>query len=139
MQVLVRSFVTVLTSLWHRLKKDITSSADVQIQAQPTEHKPYKQSIFDTVDKDVSVFIRATGWATQADGNFHLVFDSSPPYEVLFMVHQIKETDKWVMKLVHRDGNKQALATGESNENGVSWQVAHNAIQIGKFHSLSKQ
>ena len=30
-------------------KKDVTSSADVQFQAQPIEHKPYKQSIFDTV------------------------------------------------------------------------------------------
>ena len=44
-------------------KKDITSSADVQIQAQPIEHKPYKQSIFDTKDKDFSVFIRVAGWS----------------------------------------------------------------------------
>ena len=29
--------------------KDVTSSADGQFQAQPIEHKPYKQSIFDTV------------------------------------------------------------------------------------------
>ena len=75
-------------------KKDVTSSADVQFQAQPIEHRPYKQSIFDTVDEDVAVFIRATGWYMKGNGRLYLVFNSSPPYDILFMAHQFKATQK---------------------------------------------
>ena len=119
-------------------EKDVTSSADVQFQAQPIEHKPYKKSIFETVDKDVSIFIRAAGWIKKGNGNFYFVFEFSPPHEILFIVNYYKVKDKWLMKIVDRDGNEQALATGESLKNDLYWQVTHNTSQIGDF-SLSKQ
>ena len=77
-------------------KKDITSSADVQFQAQPIEFKPHKPSIFDAVDKDMSVFIRAAGW-NKVRGEFYLVFNSSPPHDVLFMVQYLKVEDKFLL------------------------------------------
>ena len=119
-------------------KKDITSKADVQFQAQAIEHKPYKQSIFDPSDKDVSVFIRAAGWMMKEDGNFYLVFSSSPPHDVLLMVNYLKVKGKWLMKIVDSDGNKQAIAHGENSGNEFYWLVHHNTIQIGQIY-LSKQ
>ena len=114
-------------------KKDVTSSADVQFQAQPIEHKPYKQSIFDTVDKDVSVFIRVAGWSLNGIGNFCLVFNSSSPHDVLLVVHHFKIREKWLTKIFDMDGNEQAVATGESNQNGFCSQVTHNKIQLGQI------
>ena len=119
------------------LKKDITSSADVQFQAQPIEHKPHKQSIFETVDKDVSVFIRAAGWSKEK-GNFYLVFSSSPPHDVLFMVNYLNVRGKWMMKIVDRNGNEHAEATEEGTGNNLHWEITHNTIRIGRI-SLSKQ
>ena len=55
------------------------------------------------------------------------------------MVHQIKEADKWVMKLVHRDGNKQALATGESMKMACPGKLLIMQLKLGSFHSLNKQ
>ena len=130
----ITSSVTRLLHNIYDSKKDVTSLIDAQFQAQPIEHKPYKQSIFETFDNDVSLFIRAAGWIYGKDGCFYIIFNSLSPCDVVFMVHYFKVTNKWMMRMVDRDGNKQAVAIGQGGT-GSGWhsQVTHNTINIGKI------
>ena len=38
-----------------------------------------------------------------------------------------------MIKVVDRDGNEQAVATRESTENDLYWEVIHNTVQIEKM------
>ena len=49
------------------------------------------------------------------------------------MAQYLKVRNRWLIKVVDRDGNEQAEATEENTENGWSLQITHNAIQIGQI------
>ena len=48
-----------------------------QFQAPPIEHKPYKESVLEFIDKDVSIFVRAAGWGMASTGCFYFAFSST--------------------------------------------------------------
>ena len=61
----------------YSLQKDIFLLTDVQLKAQPIEHKPYKESVLEFIDKDVSIFVRAAGWGMASTGCFYFAFSST--------------------------------------------------------------
>ena len=61
----------------YNTQKDIFSSTDVQIQALSIEHKPYKESVLESIDKDVSIFVRAAGFGMASTGCFYFAFSST--------------------------------------------------------------
>ena len=111
---------------------DPFSSANKQFQAQPLEHKPHRESIFDsTDDKNVSAFLRGAGWGMKGRGCFFLIFNASLPYDVWLIVQHYKIGNQLKIKMVGANGNEQALASSDG-------EVTYGSVEIGKIVSVEK-
>ena len=108
---------------------------DVQLKAQPIEHKPYKESVLEFIDKDVSIFVRAAGLGMASTGCFYFAFSFTSPHNGLFIVQHIRISDKRQTKIVDVDGKLQA--TSYKSEDCML--ILHNSVKIGEIVTLKNE